>query len=128
MDALLENAKLSSAAKATYISHLTEEVGGKTMSAGAFSVWFFLLFISTLSCIIIRNGIAEDISYSADAVTVISVMIFAAIVLLHILFASICMARRLNDIGVTTARGWLILIPVIGYVYCLYLCFAEPHY
>ena len=39
MDALLDDAKLSSAAKATYISHLTEEVGGKTMSAGAFSVW-----------------------------------------------------------------------------------------
>lgn len=128
MEALLETSKLSSAARATYISHLTEEVGGKTMSPGAFSVWFFLLFITTLSTVVVRNGIVESGEYSADTLTVITVMLYAGIILLHALFASVCMARRLNDIATTTARGWLIFVPVIGYVYCLYLCFAEPHY
>ncbi|SKA66213.1 Protein of unknown function [Succinivibrio dextrinosolvens DSM 3072] len=102
-------------------------MNNKVMKRGKYSVFAVLFFIWSFFYQFASNSAVSllESPYASDSSYLIASFVFLIGVLVTFLFAYFCMARRLRDCGKNTYLAWLIVIPLVGFVFMIYLCFAT---
>ena len=98
----------------------------KTMKRLPFAVFTFLLVASIIFCMVVDQAALLYPEKYADPISKgvleISTILPAALTFLYCL---ICVRRRLRDIGKSPAYSLLVMLPLVGVFYVIYLCFKK---
>ena len=98
----------------------------KVMKRAPFALFTVFLVVSILSCMVVEQSAVLYPEKYTDGVSQcflkLSSMLPAVLTLLYCFF---CVRRRIRDIGKNPSYSLLVMMPIVGQIYLIYLCFKR---
>lgn len=103
-----------------------KEPQNKIMKRLPFAVFTFLLCVSIIFCMVIDQRALLYPQKYADPISQCFLQITSILpAAMTFLYCILCVRRRLRDIGKSPYYSLLVMLPVFGVFYIIYLCFKK---
>ncbi len=107
-------------------SRTAAESRKKVMKRLPFAVFTFLLFVCIISCMVVeQSAILFPHKYADSLSQVILEITYILPSAMSLLYCIVCVRRRLRDIGKSPFYSLLVMLPLFGIGYVIYLCFKK---
>ena len=90
------------------------------MTRSKYIICFIVFYIFMVFLSIVERAIQGSLADSGVMAFFNALKIFVVFI-----FGYFCVAKRLKYIGLNTYYAWLIIIPLFGFIFCIYLCIKK---